>query len=112
MLRSKPVVNKDLSNYYESQIRSMLDSEQSARSEASSLWAENEALTSRLEQALADKGRLETNLEKCTEELHLISQNYKVQLDAMTEHFATQNDKITKQCDEIQALKQKLTQRK
>lgn len=112
MLRSKPNSNEELSRYYENQLTKMLEYEQLAKSEASSLWAENEAAYSRLEQLISDKSKLETSLDKCTEELHLINQNYKTQLDAMTEHFAAQNEKITKQCDEIQALKHKLTQRK
>lgn len=112
MLRSKPASNEELNRYYENQIRKMFENEQLAKSEASSLWTENEAVRCRLEQVLLDKSKLEANLEKCTEELHLISQNYKVQLDVMTEHFAAQNEKITRQCDEIQVLKHKLTQKK
>lgn len=104
--------SKELTTYYEDQIRKALENEQLAKSEANSLRVENEALYVRLEQIVLEKNKLNTNLDKCTEELQLISQNYKTQLDAMTEHFAAQNEKITKQCDEIQTLKYKLSQKK
>lgn len=112
MLRAKPESNKELTTYYEDQIRKTLENEQLAKSEASSLRVENEALYIRFEQTVLEKNKLVTNLEKCTEELQLISNNYKSQLDAMTEHFAAQNEKITRQCDEIQTLKHKLLQKK
>lgn len=112
MLRSKPESEGELTTYYEDQIRKALENEQFAKSEANSLRVENEGLYIRLEEALSEKSKLGTSLEKCSEELQLISQNYKSQLDAMTEHFAAQNEKITRQCDEIQSLKHKLQQKK
>lgn len=83
-----------------------------AQSEASSLWAENSALSARLEQSNLEKFQLENSILNNAEELHVTSDNYKSQLDAMTEHLATQNEKITKQCDEIQVLKHRLSLRK
>lgn len=51
-------------------------------------------------------------MEKSNEELHTTTENYKSQLDAMTEHLAAQNEKITQQCDEIQVLKHYLSVKK
>lgn len=112
MHESKPKDYAELCEYYESQVKSVLESRQHALSEANSLWTENNALSTRLEQLVLEKIKIETCLEKCNEELHTTNKNYKSQLDAMTEHFAAQNEKITKQCDEIQMLKHKLTQKK
>lgn len=112
MHESKPKDYAELCEYYEEQLKSVLESRQHAQSEANSLWTENDALSARLEQIALEKAKLETGLEKCTEELHTTSKNYKSQLDAMTEHFAAQNEKITKQCDEIELLKHKLGQKK
>lgn len=112
LLRSKPAVGSDLTVYYESQIRELLELKLMAQSEASSLWAENSALSARLEQSNLEKFQLENSILNNAEELHVTSDNYKSQLDAMTEHLATQNEKITKQCDEIQVLKHRLSLRK
>ncbi|KAK4885720.1 hypothetical protein RN001_001991 [Aquatica leii] len=112
LLRAKPEANERLTEYYETQIRELLEVKQLAQSEASSLWAENAALGARLEQLSLEKNQLENNILSNVEELHLTSDNYKTQLDAMTEHLANQNEKIAKQCDEIQVLKHKLTLKK
>lgn len=83
-----------------------------ALSEVNSLYAENSALTARIEQLILEKSHLENNILSNVEELHTTSDNYKSQLDAMTEHLAAQNEKITKQCDEIQVLKHRLSFKK
>lgn len=46
------------------------------------------------------------------EELKTTNENYQNQLDALTEHLAAQNEKITEQCDDIQILRHKLTAKK
>lgn len=112
MYKARPKNCEELCEYYESQIQSVLEARQLAQSESNSLWTENAALSARLENLVLEKTKFETNLEKCNEELQTTSKNYKAQLDAMTEHFAAQNEKITKQCDEIQMLKHKLMQKK
>lgn len=76
------------------------------------MWSENVALYSRLENLIRLNKDLEISLEKKNEELLTTIENYKSQLDAMTEHLAAQNDKITKQCDEIQALKHRIASKK
>jgi len=112
LLRAKPETNEHLTEYYESQIRELLESKQTAQSEAGSLWAENTALSARLEQVILEKNHLENSILTNVEDLHTTSDNYKSQLDAMTEHLAAQNEKITKQCDEIQVLKHRLSLKK
>ncbi|XP_017773569.1 PREDICTED: protein phosphatase 1 regulatory subunit 21 [Nicrophorus vespilloides] len=111
-LRSRPNANSELTEYYESQIRNLLELKLLCQSEANSLHADNEALIARLENAILEKNSSESILEKTNEELHTTSENYKMQFDAMTEHFAAQNEKITKQCDEIEMLKHKLNAKK
>lgn len=81
-------------------------------SETKTVRAENEALKARLENLTSEYSELKNNLEKSYEELMTTNNNYKSQLDAMTEHLAAQNEKITKQCDEIQFLKHKMSQKK
>lgn len=112
VLRLKPQSNDQLTNFYESHIRELLELKQIAHSEAKSLWSENMALYSRLENLIWLNKDLEILLEKKNEELLTTIENYKSQLDAMTEHLAAQNDKITKQCDEIQALKHRIASKK
>lgn len=112
LLRSKPQSNEQLTEYYESQLREILEIKQAAVSETKTLWGENAALYSRLEHLIMVNKDLENSLEKSNEELIVTIENYKSQLDAMTEHLAAQNDKITKQCDEIQALKHKIANKK
>ncbi|KAF5299571.1 hypothetical protein FQR65_LT09376 [Abscondita terminalis] len=112
LLRAKPETQEQLTDYYESQIQQLLETKQLAQSEASSLWAENAALGARLEELSLEKKQLENNILSNVEELHLTNDSYKSQLDAMTEHLATQNEKIAKQCDEIQVLKHRLTLKK
>lgn len=101
-----------MTEFYESQITDLLEAKQLAQSETKSLWAENLSLSSRLEQLIFESKHLENCLSKSNEELVTTSENYKGQLDAMTEHLAAQNEKITKQCDEIQLLRHKLTVKK
>ncbi|KAF5304773.1 hypothetical protein FQA39_LY09550 [Lamprigera yunnana] len=112
LLRAKPESNEQLTKYYDTQIRELLESKQMALSEASSVWAENVALGARIEQLTLEKKELENNILSNTEEYYTTSDNYKSQLDALTEHLASQNEKITKQCDEIQVLKHRLTLKK
>ncbi|EFA06081.1 protein phosphatase 1 regulatory subunit 21 [Tribolium castaneum] len=112
VLRSKPQSNERLTEYYESQLGELLQAKQMAFSETKTLWGENQALYSRLEHLTVVNKEIEGNLEKSNEELLTTIENYKSQLDAMTEHIAAQNDKITKQCDEIQALKHKIASKK
>ncbi|KAL3286318.1 hypothetical protein HHI36_000827 [Cryptolaemus montrouzieri] len=112
MLRSKPTSNEQLTEYYESQIREMLETKQKCLSETKTLWAENAAFSQRLENLLLEHKELESQLESNKEELNITTQNYKTQLDAMTEHLAAQNDKITKQSDEIEMLKHMLMSKK
>ncbi|RZB89845.1 KLRAQ and/or TTKRSYEDQ domain containing protein [Asbolus verrucosus] len=112
VLRSKPESNEQLTEYYESQLREILEAKQLAQSETKTLLGENVALYSQLENLILVNKELENTLEKSNEELLTTIENYKSQLDAMTEHLAAQNDKITKQCDEIQALKHKIATKK
>ncbi|XP_060536190.1 protein phosphatase 1 regulatory subunit 21 isoform X2 [Cylas formicarius] len=112
VLRSKPSSKEQLTSYYECQIRDILESKALAQSETKSLLAENQALKSRLENFILEYTDLQNNLEKSYEELVTTNENYKSQLDAMTEHLAAQNEKITQQCDEIQILKHKLSGKK
>lgn len=83
-----------------------------AQSETSTLWIENDGMNYRLEKLILEKNALEKILEKSNEELHTTSENYKMQLDAMTEHVASQNETITKLSDEIEILKHKLSIKK
>lgn len=83
-----------------------------AHSETNTLWIENEGMCKRLEKLILEKNALESILEKSNEELHTTSENYKMQLDAMTEHVAAQNETITKLSDEIEILKHKLSTKK
>ncbi|KAK5647336.1 hypothetical protein RI129_002228 [Pyrocoelia pectoralis] len=112
MLRAKPESNERLSEYYETQISELLEAKQTAQSETSSLWAESAALCARLEHLTLEKDRLENTILLNIEEIRVTSDNYKSQLDAMTEHLASQNEKIARQCDEIQVLKHKLHTKK
>lgn len=112
MLRSKPESNEQLTEYFEQKMRDLIEAKQLSQSETSSLWADNDALKTRLEHVVLEKNALESILEKSNEELHTTSENYRSQLDAMTEHLAAQNEKITQQCDEIQILRHKLNQKK
>ncbi|XP_018328778.1 protein phosphatase 1 regulatory subunit 21 isoform X2 [Agrilus planipennis] len=112
VLRAKPESNGQLTQYYENQIREIFELKQLAQSEASSLWAENAALASRLEGIVIENNENNVVLEKRIEELNTTEENYKSQLDAMTEHLAAQNEKITKLSDEVQLLKHKLTIKK
>lgn len=96
-LKSKPVNDEELTHYYESQITELLNKKQTCLGETKSLWAENAALTARLENLQVEHSHLNRELEKSKEEINTVNQNYKLQLDAMTEHIAAQNDKITKQ---------------
>ncbi|GJQ66046.1 hypothetical protein Trydic_g4134 [Trypoxylus dichotomus] len=108
VLRQKPVSNEGLTEYYESQLRTILDVQQAAVAKSNVLGAENEALNTRLEHLMLEKNALDRILDKSNEELHTTHQNYKSQLDALTEHMAAQNEKITKQSDEIEMLNHKL----
>lgn len=112
LLRSKPTSNEQLSEYYESQIKEMLETKQMCLSETKTLWAENTALCQRLENLQFENREIESQLEIRKEELNVTNQSYKVQLDAMTEHLAAQNDKITQQSDEIEMLRHKLLSKK
>lgn len=115
LLRSKPESNEnlsELSEFYESQITTLLSAKQLCESESSVLWADKSGLQVRLEHLILEKNALESILEKSNEELHTTSQNYKQQLDAMTEHIATQNERITKLSDEVEFLKHKLSIKK
>lgn len=113
MLRSRPEQNDErLTEYYETKIRDLLEEKQVIHSEASSLLAENKALAQRLERASLEKSEMKEDMERGIEEFRTSCDNYKSQLDAMTEHLATQNEKITRQCDEIQALKMRVASRK
>lgn len=111
LLKSKPDSNDKLTDYYESQLSKILESKVVLHSETKTIKAENEALTMRLENLTSEYSQVKSNLEKSYEELMTTNNNYRGQLDAMTEHLAAQNEKITKQCDEIQFLKHK-SQRK
>ncbi|XP_045472721.1 protein phosphatase 1 regulatory subunit 21 [Harmonia axyridis] len=112
LLRSKPTSNEQLTIYYESQLREMLETKQLCLSETKTLWAENTALCQRLENLQLEYKETESQLEVRKEELNTTNHNYKVQLDAMTEHLAAQNDKITQQSDEIEMLRHKLLSKK
>ncbi|KAJ3637497.1 hypothetical protein MTP99_000950 [Tenebrio molitor] len=112
VLRSKPQSNEQLTKYYESQLREILEAKQVAVSETKTLWGENEALQARLENLALMNKELEQSLERNNEELIITIENYRDQLDALTEHLAAQNDKIAKQCDEIETLKHKAATRK
>lgn len=112
VLKSKPKSDDQLSTYYESQLSQLLESNMLFQSETKTSWSENIALKARLENITQEYSDLKTSLESSFEELKTTNNNYKTQLDAMTEHLAAQNEKITKQCDEIQFLKHKLSSKK
>ncbi|ENN72779.1 hypothetical protein HUJ04_013396 [Dendroctonus ponderosae] len=112
ILRSKPTSNEKLTEYYESQLREMLEIKTLSLAESKSLSAENQALKARLEHAISEQSELQKNLDTSHEELLTTNQNYRSQLDAMTEHLAAQNEKITQQSDEIEILKHKLATKK
>lgn len=112
MLHAKPESDEQLAEYYETKFCNLIEQKQIAQAEASTLWAENEAISNRLEHILLEKNALERILDTSNEELHTTSENYKQQLDAMTEHVATQNERITKLSDEIEILKHKLSLKK
>ncbi|CAG9860159.1 unnamed protein product [Phyllotreta striolata] len=112
LLKLKPTSEDKLTVYYESQFSQILESNSLLKSEAKTAWAENLSLTARLEDISLEHGKLKSCLENNYEELMITNKNYKDQLEAMTEHLAAQNEKITKQCDEIQFLKHKLSSKK
>lgn len=112
VLKSKPKSDDQLTNYYESQLSQLLESNVLLQSETKTAWAENMAMKARLESVTQEYSDLKASLESSFEELKITNNNYKSQLDAMTEHLAAQNEKITKQCDEIQFLKHKLSSKK
>lgn len=112
VLRAKPESNEQLTEYYEQKMRNLIEAKQIAQSETGSLLADNEAMKTRMERLIREKTALESILENSNEELHTTSDNYRIQLDAMTEHLAAQNEKITQQCDEIQVLRHRLLQKK
>ncbi|KAK9737372.1 Brain and reproductive organ-expressed protein (BRE) [Popillia japonica] len=107
VLRQKPVSNEELTKYYESQLRAILETQQMAVAKSDILSAENDALNTRLDHLMLEKNALDRILDKSNEELHTTHQNYKSQFDAMTEHMAAQNEKITQQCDDIEMLNHK-----
>ncbi|XP_023019485.2 uncharacterized protein [Leptinotarsa decemlineata] len=112
LLKSRPDSNDKLTKYYESQLSEVLESNVLLRSETDSAWAENLALKARLENLTLEHNQLKSSLKSSREELVTTNNNYKSQLDAMTEHLAAQNETITRQCDDIQYLKHKLSQKK
>lgn len=112
VLRSRPNTNDQLIEYYEKQITELVEAKSAALSETQSFLAENNSLNARLESHILSLSTLESVTNKTIEELTTSNDNYKAQLDALTEHLAAQNEKITKQCDEIEILKHKLTQKK
>lgn len=112
VLKSKPKSNDQLTNYYESQLSKLLETNVMLQSETKTTWSENMALKARLENITKEHNALKTNLDSSYEELKITNNNYKSQLDAMTEHLAAQNEKITHQCDEIQFLKHKFAFKK
>ncbi|XP_066255030.1 protein phosphatase 1 regulatory subunit 21 [Euwallacea similis] len=112
LLQSKPTSNCQLTEYYESQLSDMLESKNLALAETKSLLAENQALKLRLENVTLELTELQHRFDKSQEELLTTSSSYRGQLDAMTEHLAAQNEKITQQCDEIQILRHKLSAKK
>lgn len=112
LFKSKPSSNDQLTNYYDRQLKEITEQKIFAESETKSLWAENACLEARLEDITLKFNEMETSLAKSYEELVTTHDNYKTQLDAMTEHLASQNERITKQCDEIQLLKHMLSIKK
>lgn len=112
ILKAKPSSNEQLTTYYETQLKDILEQKLLAHSETKSLWAENMSLQARLEDLTLKYNEMDDNLAKSYEELVTTHDNYKTQLDAMTEHLASQNERITKQCDEIQLLKHMLSIKK
>nr|CAI5824598.1 unnamed protein product [Callosobruchus analis] len=112
LLKSKPDSNDQLTNYYETKLRDLLDKNVCLQSEMKTAYAENIALKGRLESITLELNDLKMKMESSYEELIITNNNYRSQLDAMTEHLAAQNEKITKQCDEIQLLKYKLSSKK
>ncbi|CAH1117244.1 unnamed protein product [Phaedon cochleariae] len=112
LLKSKPDSNDQLNSYYESQLSEILETNVLLKSETQTVWAENLSLKSRFENLTVEHIQLQNNLKKSYEELKTTNNNYRGQLDAMTEHLAAQNEKITKQCDEIQILKHRLSAKK
>lgn len=99
-------------DYYEAQVRKLLSKTSLAESESKSLWIEINSLGARLDECMYEKQALESILEKTAEELLTSNSNYQSQLDAMTEHLASQNDKIAQQSDEIEVLKHTLSLKK
>lgn len=112
ILKSKPKSDDQLTNYYESQLSKLLETNVMLQSETRTTWSENIALKSRLENITLEHNDLKNTLNISYEELKVTHNNYKTQLDAMTEHLAAQNEKITRQCDEIQFLKHKISSKK
>lgn len=112
ILKSKPKSDDELTDYYESQLSDLLETNVLLKSQTKTTWAENLALKARLENVTLEYSDLKATLENSYEELKVTNKNYKSQLDAMTEHLAAQNEKITKQCDEIEYFKHKLLGKK
>lgn len=112
ILQTKPSSNDQVTDYYEKQIRQILQQKNDILSESKSLWADYNALAERLAGLTEDYKNTESLLEKSMEELRVTHENYKSQLDAMTEHLAAQNEKITRQTDDINMLKHKLSMKK
>lgn len=112
ILKNQPRDNKAAVDYYETQVRRLLSKTSLAESESKSLWIEINSLSARLDECMYEKHALESILEKTAEELSTSNSNYQSQLDAMTEHLASQNDKIAQQSDEIEVLKHTLSLKK
>lgn len=112
MLRSRPETDERLSEYYETKIRDMFEEQQEIRAKAESLLAENKALCERLESMSIEKAEVEEDLERGVEEFRFSSVSYKNQIDALTEHLAAQNEKITQLSDEIEELQMQLAVKK
>ncbi|KAI4468227.1 smooth muscle myosin heavy chain-related [Holotrichia oblita] len=55
VLRQKPVSNEELTQYYESQLRTILETQQTAVAKSDILSAENDALNTRLEHIMLEK---------------------------------------------------------
>lgn len=109
ILKSRPKTDDEVTTYYETQLSQLFQKNVLLESETKTGWAENMALKARLENITIEFSNLKANLESSYDDLKITNNNYKTQLDAMTEHLASQNEKITRQCDEIQFLKHKLS---
>lgn len=112
IIKNQPRDNKAAVDYYDTQVSTLLESKSLAESESKSLWIEIDSLSARLDDSMYEKQALESILEKTAEELRTSNTNYQSQLDAMTEHLASQNDKIAQQSDEIEILNHTLSLKK